>query len=501
MKRSICLTFVLILMLFPAQILARDLVRLTILHMNDIHGYYLPHKIGGYAEPVGGLARAGTMIRRIVSENRAKGRETLILFAGDLLTGTPFSMVFKGELGVKLMNGIGFLAMTVGNHEFDQGQENLISRLKPLMNFPLMSANITYDRDKPGTRVFDAEMIKRVPGTNLRILILPLTTQETPTSTHPKNVKGLRFLDPIGTAKEMLKPVSDDYLVVALTHLGVKCDKELARSCPKIDVIVGGHSHTALFKPLQDGHAVIVQAGAYAEYLGRLDLVVEDGRVIESAGTLIPLTSEIHDDPKIASVIKEYQAKMDSRLHDVIGRTDVLLDGSMRSLRSNRNTNLGRLIAYLAAKSVHAQVGLINGGSIRASILKGDITLADVYTVLPFGNHPLKVGLRGDELRAVLQRSANLAPGSGGKLQTFGLSCRIKNGKVIIDKVRGEEFDPRKTYSVAINEFLMAGGDGYTLFQKKGRDVSQDRSPISDLLIELIKNKGVITAKLLESID
>jgi 2',3'-cyclic-nucleotide 2'-phosphodiesterase (5'-nucleotidase family) len=124
-----------------------------------------------------------------------------------------------------------------------------------------------------------------------------------------------------------------------------------------------------------------------------------------------------------------------------------------------------------------------------------------VYTVLPFGNHPLKVELRGDELRAVLQRSADLEAGSGGKLQTFGISWRIKNGKVIIDKVRGENFDPRKSYSVAINEFLMAGGDGYTLFQKKGRDVWQDRFPISDLLIELIKDKGVITAKLLESID
>jgi 5'-nucleotidase/UDP-sugar diphosphatase len=500
MKRSICVTLVLILMLIPGEILARGLVRLTILHMNDIHGYYLPRKIEGYAKPVGGLARAGTMIRRIVSENRAKGRETLILYAGDLLTGTPFSMVFKGELGVKLMNEIGFQAMTVGNHEFDQEQENLISRLKPLMNFPLMSANITYDGDKPGTRVFEAELIKQVPGTNLRILILPLTTEATPTSTHPKNVKGLRFLDPVRTAKEMLKPVSDDYLVVALTHLGVKRDEELARSCPKIDVIVGGHSHTALFKPLKEGNAVIVQAGAYAEYLGRLDLVVEDGRVIESTGKLIPLTSEIASDREIASVIEEYRAKMDPRLHEVIGRTDVLLDGSMRNLRSDRNTNLGRLIAYLAAKSVHAQVGLINGGSIRASISKGDITLADVYTVLPFGNHPLKVELRGDELRAALQRSADLEPGSGGKLQTFGISSRIKNGKVIIDKVRGENFDPRKTYSVAINEFLMAGGDGYTLFQKKGRDVWQDRSPISDLLVELIKDKRVVTAKHLESL-
>jgi 2',3'-cyclic-nucleotide 2'-phosphodiesterase (5'-nucleotidase family) len=486
--------------LIPADILAGDVAELTILHMNDIHGHYLPRKVEGYPEPVGGLARAETLIRRITAENRATGRETLILFAGDLLTGTPFSMVFKGELGVKLMNRIGFRTMTVGNHEFDQGLGNLVSRLKPSAAFPIMSANIYYAGDKPNGHVFETSIMKPVAGSGPPMLILALTTEETPTSTNPKNVEGLRFADPVRTAKEMLKSVSEDCLVIAVTHLGVTGDEKLARSCPKIDVIVGGHSHTALFEPIKTGNAVIVQAGAYAEYLGRLDLEVEDGRVIKSRGKLIPLTSEIPEDREVASVIEQYQAKMDSRLRDVIGRTDVLLGGSMRKVRSDENTNLGELIAYLAAKNVHAQTGLINGGSIRASIHKGDVTLADVYTVLPFGNHPVKVELTGDDLLRVLQRSADLDSWSGGKLQTFGLSRRIEKGRVIIDKVRGEEFDRGKTYSVAINDFLMAGGDGYTLFRKEGRNIRDGRSPISDLLIDLIKDKKVLTAGFLEGI-
>ncbi|MEJ2716134.1 MAG: 5'-nucleotidase C-terminal domain-containing protein [Deltaproteobacteria bacterium] len=466
-------------------------LKLTILYMNDPHAHYAPHREPGGTALIGGFARAAALIKEITERNRAQGRTTLILMGGDLLTGTPFSTIWKGELGVSLMNRMQFTAMAVGNHEFDEGSEHLIRKLRPAMNFRLLSANIV---NNAGQCVFERSMVKKVPSSPTKIFIFGLTTEETPTSTHPENVKGLRFLNAIASARELLAGSSDDDLVIALAHLGVDGDKELARSCPKIDLIVGGHSHTALFQPLQVNRTLIVQAGAYAEYLGRLDLEVVDGRIAAYQGALIHLGEDVQKDREISAIINRYEAGMDSRLSEVIGRTDVFLDGRLSTVRSGKESNLGRLIAFLMAQRLGTQVALLNGGAIRASLNTGDITRGEIYTVLPFPDHPVRLNLTGKNLQAVLQRSADLRPGSGGKLQTFGVTYHTNNGNVVIDRVGNAAFNPEEIYSVAINDFLLAGGDGYTLFKEKGRDAYQSPDLTSDLLIRFAIKGKVITS-------
>ena len=476
---------------------AAETLKLTILHMNDPHAHYLPYAESGVEGLIGGFAKAQTVLKQVQARSQAEGRHTLLFMAGDLLMGTPFSTAFKGKLGVTLMNKMKFNAMTVGNHEFDYGQDNLLVNLKPLMEFPLLSSNT---RTSSGQNVFQGVVEKKYPESNATVVIFGLTTTDTPTTTHPDNVKGLVFDDPIATAKGILDRVSEKDLVIALTHVGVQEDKKLAEACPKISVIVGGHSHTAIFEPMKVNQTIISQAGAYARYVGKLDLDVVDGKITNYKGELIELTSAIKEDQEIAAIIAEYKAKLDASLSKVIGKTEVFLEGTRRSVRSGKETNLGRLIAYNMGMNSRSDVAILNGGGIRGSIKEGDITLNDVYTVLPFPDTVVKMNLSGEDIIAVLQRGAELEPGSGGKLQTFGLTYTLDGDKVTIEKISGQPFDPGKTHSVATNDFLAAGGDGYKVFKEKGKNLYNSGPLISDLFINYISEKKVITQQLLDSL-
>ncbi|HTY22387.1 MAG TPA: 5'-nucleotidase C-terminal domain-containing protein [Desulfomonilaceae bacterium] len=473
-------------------------LKLTILYMNDPHAHYEPYQEGSTKELIGGFAKAQTVFKEVLAANRAQGRETLIFLAGDLLMGTPFSTAFKGRLGVKLMNKMNFTSMTVGNHEFDYGQANLLKTLKPMMKFPLLSANTT---SESGKFLFQRSMQKKFPKSETRAVIFGLTTTDTAITTHPKNAKGLVFHDPIQTTRELLKKVKKDDLVIALTHLGVDEDKKLAQDCPRINVIIGGHSHTALLEPLRVGDTIICQAGAYAKYVGRLDMEVSEGHVTQYSGRLILLGPDVKPDEEIASIIGEHKKLMDDRLNEVIGKTEIFLDGTRSNIRSGHDTNLGRLVAYNMAASSGSDVAMINGGSIRASLKEGAITLNDIYTVLPFSNTVVTMNLTGKDLLAALARSADLEPGSGGKLQTFGIEYRIDQGAVKIDDIRDKGFDPEATYSVAVNDFLAAAGDGYTVFKERGKNVYDSSLLVSDLLIGFIKAKKVINPETLASMQ
>lgn len=476
---------------------AAEALKLTILHMNDPHAHYVPYAEPGVEGLIGGFAKAQTVLKEVQARNQAEGRHTLILMGGDLLMGTPFSTAFKGKLGVTLMNKMKFNAMTVGNHEFDYGQDNLLVNLKPLMEFPLLSSNT---RTSSGQNVFQGVLEKKYPESNTTVVIFGLTTTDTPTTTHPDNVTGLVFDDPVATAKGILDRVSEKDLVIALTHIGVYEDKKLAEACPKISVIVGAHSHTAIFEPMKVNQTIISQAGAYARYVGKLDLDVVDGKITNYKGELIALTSAIKEDQEIAAIIAEYQAQLDASLSKVIGKTEVFLEGTRRSVRSGKETNLGRLIAYNMAVNSRSDIAILNGGAIRGSIKEGDITLNDVYTIFPFPDTVVKMNLSGEDIIAVLQRGAELEPGRGGKLQTFGLTYTTDGDKVTIEKIRGQPFDHGKIYSVATNDFLAAGGDGYTILKEKGKNLYNSGPMISDLLINYIREKKVITQETLDSL-
>ena len=471
-------------------------LKLTILYMNDLHAHYLPYKIKEQPEPIGGFAKAQTVLEENRERSTTEGRETLTLMAGDLLMGTPFSTAFRGELGVVLMNAMKFDAMVVGNHEFDYGLSNLMENLKPRMKFPLLSANT---KTADGRYLFE-RFITRDSKHGTRIVVFGLTTGSTPNMTLAQNVEGLVFSKPIGTARELLREFKDEDLVIALTHLGVTLDRKLAEACPAIDVIIGGHSHTIIQTPEKVGNTLICQAGAYAEYVGKLDLEAINGKVVDSRGELLFLGPDVKPDDKIASMIQEYRDRMEATYGEAIATSEIFLEGGRRSVRSDKQTNLGKLIAWLMARNVDAQVGLMNGGGIRASLPEGTITVGDVYTTLPFHDNVIKITMLGKHLQKVLQRSRDLEPGSGGKLHTSGITFTMQRGKVRILEVRGTPFQPDKEYTVAISNFLATGGDGYTIFRNKGKNIIDSGTVVSDLFIDFLRKHPVVTQKTIDEL-
>lgn len=472
--------------------------KMTILHINDPHGHYAAAPALSDPNIVGGFARIAHVIKETRAENKSRGIPTLVLMGGDLLTGTVFSTVWRGAMGAELMNKIGFDAMVVGNHEFDYGAEHLTKLLKPQMAFPLISANII---NSTGTRLFHAIVEKTPPFAPNRIVIIGLTTPQTSSVTHPRHVGGLTFTDPVETARAVLEKYVDADLVIGLTHLGVEEDRRLAAALPKLDVIVGGHSHTALFEPIRVGDALIAQAGAYSIYVGRLDLTVSKGKIVDVAAKLIPMTKSIPEDTQIRGAVSHFKGKLDDRLNEVVGTTEVRLEGTRSAVRSGKTVPLGRLIGVSMASEAQTQAAVVNGGAIRDGFEKGDITLSQVLTVLPFEDQVVKLGISGRDLLSVLERSESLPPGDGGKLQTYGILFRSSEGRMVVERVGDKPFSPDEIYYIATNDFLAAGGDGYTVLRDAPTDRFESSVNLSATLLNTLQRHRVITEPLLESLE
>ncbi len=470
--------------------------KLTIIYMNDTHGRYSSEKDSSGLS-TGGFAKAATVIEGIRKTCELEGRTTITLLAGDMFSGTAYSAVFKGKLGVRLMNAMRFSAMSVGNHEFDYGLPNLMKRLRPAMKFPLLSANIRY---ADGKTVFKPYVVEKLPDKKCGILILGLTTENTPELTHPRNVNGLAFDDPVNITRQIVENHGKNKFIIALSHLGVEKDKKLGLLCPGIDVIIGGHSHTALFEPVKLGNTLVCQAGAYSQYVGRLDLDVKDGHIENYKGELIKLDGTVEENPRIRSILQKYSSTMAPFFSKIVGSSAIGLDGSLSAVRSSRPNPLGTLVAYVMAKAVNAEAGIINGGAIRDGLRIGPITNADIYGVLPFQNLVVKVALRGDAIQTVLRRSLELPDRSGGKLQTYGFKYEVSSGEIQIKEVGSKPFRPEEYYSVALTDFLLAGGDGYTTLGAKGKTVVPDGSSLNQIFADFIKDKKEINQNLLDSL-
>ncbi len=491
-------TFILVFLAFGGSRLAIATPQeLVILYMNDPHAHYEPYEIKGVTGLSGGFAKAQTVLTQQTMLAKRQGKQSISVMAGDLLMGTPFSTYFKGKLGARLLNEMKFTAMVVGNHEFDYGVSNVMENVKGNLAMPLLSANIvSRNRSYP----FERQAVLRLPGFASKIILLGLTTDQTPIATLPSNVAGLTFEDPIAVACALLKDASPEDLVIALTHLGVDQDKKLALVCPLIDIIVGGHSHTALHEPLVENGVIICQAGAYAEYVGTLTIAVEHGKVTRHHGELIRLTADIPDDETISSIIKTYREKLDRSLKRVIGKTEVFLEGGRSAVRSDRPANLAQLIAYIMMTHTGSEAALINGGAIRASIPPGDITKEMVDTAFPFSNTVVRVDLTGEDLAQIMHRSHTLTQNSGGKLQSYGIQLVVTPTGPAISKVGCRPFDPKAVYTVAVTNFLAQGGDGYLVLRDNKKNVLNSGLLVNDLLTEFIETHQVISQGVLDEI-
>ncbi|CAM3687049.1 choice-of-anchor I family protein [Marinicrinis lubricantis] len=460
---------------------------IQLIHVNDVHSRILEDSNAGM-----GYAK----LAAVVNEYSGNNPNTLLLDAGDSFHGQTFSTLVRGESIVQIMNEMGFDALTAGNHDFNYGIDRLLE-LAELSEFPVLGGNV----DKAGQDVLPASFITEIDG--IRIGIFGLSTPETAYKTHPNNVEGITFVNPIEEAKkqvELLKNQVD--VIVALNHLGMDeastyTSDKVAEQVDGIDVIIDGHSHQIITQTIND--TLIVQTGEYLKNVGVVTLTFEEGQLTGKTSKLISKEemAEADPDPEVAELISSIQASQDEVLSEVVGATDALLDGERTTVRV-KESNLGNLITDAMLMATGADVALTNGGGIRASIDQGDITKGDIITVLPFGNYIVTLEVTGADIVAALQHGAGDYPEPKGAFpQVGGITYAIdpsqpKGSKVHSVKVNGEPIDLNRIYVLATNDFIAAGGDEYTMFADD--EITGHYPALDEAVISYIQSQNALAA-------
>lgn len=454
-------------------------VWLTILHTNDHQGHAWPFPLGG-CQDVGGLAAQATLVRRIRAEAAAEGRAVLLVSAGDVNSGWRASDLLEARPDFAAMAAIGYDAMACGNHEFDGTAARYERQLREA-GFPILCANVVRRADGS---VAGQEAVTIERG-GLRIGVVGVLTDEAPWVSNPDLWRETYELRPaVETAARHGERLARDHdVVIALAHLGwheptAAAEPELAdsltlaRRTGVFDVIIDGHTHTVLPRPVREGQSLIVQAGDIGRYVGRLDIAVAGGAVVDWRYELLPVnapapqstecpTERIPPDESIAALLQGFLAEGGAAGDDeVVCVVERRLEGEAARIRSEE-TNLGDLAADAVREAVGAEVALLNAGSLRRSLEVGPVTQADVHSLSPFPNHVVRGTVTGRTLLAALEQSASRGVGTGGFLHVSGLRLEIEAGKVLRVTVGGEPLAPDQRYTLATSSFLLGGGDGY----------------------------------------
>lgn len=456
---------------------------LTIIHTNDQHARVAPGDGLGMAR-----------VASLKDEFAGYGNAVLLLDVGDVLHGTTFATLEKGESVVKVMNEVGYDAMTPGNHDFNYGKERLLE-LAEMASFDIISSNIEYE---DGSSFLKPYVIEEVDG--IKVAIFGLTTPETYYKTLPSNVAGLTINDPVTTAKmmmAMLEPISD--VQIALAHLGTdestlenERSTAIAMEVDGIDLILDGHSHTVFESGKVVKGTMIASAGEYNKNVGVVNLLMDKKNVniLEPILVNVAASTAIMGDSEVTSIISEINAGQAEILKEVVGFTSVVLDGVRNNVRA-KETNLGNLIADAMLAKTGAQIAFMNGGGIRDSINIGEITLGEIITVLPFGNYVETRKYTGSIIKAALEHSVEFLTATAGSfLQVGGITFDVdvsmaKGSRVSNIKVAGVPIDEAMEYTVALNNFLGAGGDGYTMLM--GSPILVEYPALDEILVEYIR--------------
>lgn len=466
---------------------------LTILHTNDVHDRFEPinrfdstcsAEEAEANECFGGVARLATAI----AERREAATNPLVLDAGDWFLGTLFFTQYGGEAAAEMINRLGYEAMSVGNHEFDNGPEGLAAFAEAL-EIPLLAANVDpANEDELDGELIGGSTVVEVGGE--RIGIIGVVAEDTPQLASTGEVAFEVPANAVAREIERLEGTGVNKIVL-LSHIGYEADKRLAAEVEGIDVIVGGHSHTLLSNDDEDAAGAyptwvdgpggvrvpIVQAYAYTKYLGELTVTFdEDGQVTEASGDPILLDASVDQNPEIAARVAELSEPLDEIRERVIGEATAPIDGARESCRA-QECAMGNLVADAMlhrAATQGTQIVVINGGGLRASIDEGEITQGEVLTVLPFLNTLATFEVTGSAIVEALENGVSQVEDGAGRFpQVAGLEFewdRSAEPGSRIGSVRvldGGDFvplDPEATYLVASNNFMRNGGDGYVSF-------------------------------------
>lgn len=386
---------------------SRDTI--TILHTNDMHAHLLPDSEGR-----GGMAQIAAYFKEV----RSHQQDVLVVDAGDMTVGTPVSTFFKGKPIFDVMNAMGYDAATIGNHEYDNGEQYVFD-FRDIADFPLVSCNVTLD----GKLMADeAALIKDVDG--VKVGLVGLTTHH---AVQNEKLLYLPMVETVQKAVDSIRQESD--VVVLLSHQGYEEDRKLAAKLKGVDIIIGGHSHTTLRTPSQEGQTYIVQAGSYTRYVGRLDLVVdtEADTIADIQYELISIPTDLEPEPQTLAKVTEWEGKVSKIVDEEIGHNPTRQ--SQEEVRKN--------IQEVWRRTFKVDAAYQNSGGTRAPLDAGPITIRDIMTIMPFDNHLVILKMSAEDIADATKGGVQLS----GEKEKYTFMTNSYKAKSFIEKYGIPESD------------------------------------------------------------
>lgn len=502
---------------------------LHVLHTNDFHSRIeqinrFDSTCGGKDveenKCFGGAARLTTKITELRASLRAAGQNVIVLDAGDQFQGSLFYTTYKGAAEAEVMASIGYDAMAIGNHEFDDGPEGLAAFLDKV-SFPVISGNIDVSRSNLLAGRVPKHAVLDVNGTRVGIVSVVATDTVDTSSPGPDVI----FQDEIDSLKAHVAEMEAAGVskIIALTHVGFPADQRLAAAVPGLDAVIGGHSHTFLsasdpkragayptWVSREDGSAVpVVTAYAYGKYLGHLELTfADDGTLLHAQGDTLLLDASVAQDPAVEARVKELAGPIEELKARVVAESTADIDGDRNSCRQVECT-MGNLVAEAMLDRVKDQgvtIAVQNGGGLRASISAGQVTMGAVLAVLPFQNTLSTFQASGATLVAALENGVSqLEDGAGRFVQVAGMKYTFDpalpaGARVSEVMVReGDTWVPidlAKVYGVVTNDFVRKGGDGFRMFANDGMNAYDFGPDLADVTAEYMAKVGPYTPAL-----
>lgn len=468
---------------------------ITILHTNDTHSHLMPFDSKEYGPDSGGIVRRSGLIKSI----RNQLGNVLLLDAGDILQGTPFYIIFKGEACYKTAAECGYDATTLGNHELDNSLENLKTQLTN-SGMRLLCCNVFY-RDT-GRHVFQPYMVFVRNGVKIGVIgsIGNAAWDEIDCKIRAPMIN----VDQTTSVREVarrIRPYVD--LVVVLSHAGIEFDEQMAARVAEIDLLIGGHTHVELAAPRlvknlpEAGKAnngldgtLVVQAGEHGQFLGRVNLTLDDSGKIATWSGCLEQVSTAHESLAPAGIretVESFNRRLEDMMNEVVGYTEKALDYP-RDLRKTAMLPMGTFTAKSMLEAAKSDMCVINSGVIRNDIKAGNITCGGVFEALPYDNTVVSFKMSGEKIQKMLDHiCSHLGDPDGYQFAGVEATFNTSTGKAENVKIAAAPIDLRKEYRVSTSSFMANGNvAGDILFAGAG-EIEDSNIIMRDAAINLAR--------------
>ncbi|KAH4069959.1 hypothetical protein HBI49_131460 [Parastagonospora nodorum] len=497
---------------------------ISFFHINDVHAHLDEFSSSGTdcTKPERGCYGGYSRVKTVIEEQRPKYNDSLWLNVGDEFQGTLFYSFYGGEKIAQTLNQLEFDAMTLGNHEFDGGEDKLGDFLQNL-TFPIVCANLKSANEKVASKVKPYHIFE-----DKGVAIIGVTTEEIPSLANPD--EGTTFPDVVESVQnaiDEIKSTTNITRIAAITHIGYEEDQKLAKATTGLQLIMGGHSHTLLGdmpKALgkyptivdnKDGDEVfIVTAYRWGEYVGYIDVTYDTkGKILAYHGAPIHLTNTTKQEPKLQAQVKEWRGPFEAFASEVLGKSEVELDqtGCQKGECLLGDFMSDAMLDYRKKNTQDVDFAIINAGGVRATIDEGDITRGEVLTSFPFGNAIVQIALTGKQIWEALEGIVTGVSVTNGKPVTsfFQVSKGIKveynpkasNGTRLVSvTISDKSLVNTTTYQVVTLDFIAGGGDNF--FNPITDFISLDTQ--DEVLTDYIKSQSPVKISLdkrIEAVD